>query len=63
MVALSVLDEFASMRRQKVLILIFYFHVLELFSAKCCNFSIQLCNDEFLTARFRLSYNVDTKVQ
>ena len=38
--ALSVLDEFAFMRRKKVLILIFYFHVLEIFSAKCCNFSI-----------------------
>ena len=37
---LSVLDEFAFMRRKKVLTLIFYFHVLEIFSAKCCNFSI-----------------------
>ena len=35
----GMLDEFAFMRRKNVLILIFYFHVLEIFSAKCCNFS------------------------
>ena len=43
-VALSMLDEFAFVRRKKVVILIFYFHVLKIFSAKCCNFGIQLCN-------------------
>ena len=46
-VALSMLDEFAFMRRKEVLILV-CFHVLEIFSAKCCNFSIYLCSDAFL---------------
>ena len=47
-VALSMLDEFAFMMRTKVQIIFFNFHVLEIFSAKCCNFSMYLCYHAFL---------------
>ena len=42
------LDEFAVMMRTKVQIIFFNFHVLEIFSAKCCNFSMYLCYHAFL---------------
>ena len=42
------LDEFAFVMRTKVQIISFNFHVLEIFSAKCCNFSMYLCYHEFL---------------
>ena len=43
------LDEFASMMRTKVQIIFFNFHVLEIFSAKCCNFIYCIfCNFLFM---------------
>ena len=47
-VALSMLHEFAFMMRTKIQIIFFNFHVLEIFSAKCCNFSMYLCYHAFL---------------
>ena len=61
-VALSMLDEFAFMRRKKVLILIICFHVLEIFSQHSVIILAYECFImNFLTANFRWQYDVDLK--
>ena len=51
------LDEFAFMMRTKVQIIFFNFHVLEIFSAKCCNFSMYLCYHALLDCLAGLGCN------